>query len=118
MLSKRKLHKLIFEHYVSGWDDPRILTINGMRRRGYTADAINAFCDLVGVTRRGNENIIGMHVLEHCIRTDLDIKARRSMAILDPVLTTIVNFEKDEVLEVNDFPKFPEKGKHKVTLTK
>lgn len=54
VLSKRKLHHLIFEGYMDGWDDPRILTINGMKRRGYTADAINNFCDVVGVTRRGN----------------------------------------------------------------
>lgn len=101
---------MVFENYVSGWDDPRILTLNGLRRRGYTADSINDFCDLVSVTRRGNENIIGMHVLEHCIRKDLDKKAPRTMAILEPVLVTIVNVEPNhrEVLEVNDFPKFPE----------
>jgi glutaminyl-tRNA synthetase len=88
-----------------------------MRRRGYTAEAINAFCDLVGVTRRGNENIIGMHVLEHCIRTDLEVKAKRTMAILDPVVATIVNLVNEEVLEVKDFPKFPEKGTHTIKLT-
>lgn len=59
---------------VDGWDDPRILTLNGLRRRGYTADSINEFCDLVSVTRRGNENITELHLLEHCIRKDLDIK--------------------------------------------
>jgi len=63
VLSKRKLHFLIHNNYVNGWDDPRILTINGMKRRGYTADAINSFCDVIGVTRRGNENIINMSVL-------------------------------------------------------
>jgi len=76
---------------VDGWDDPRILTLNGLRRRGYTADSINEFCDLVSVTRRGNENITELHLLEHCIRKDLDIKAPRSMAILDPVLVKITN---------------------------
>ena len=74
VLSKRKLHQLVFDKIVDGWDDPRILTLNGLRRRGYTADAINDFCARVGVTRRGNENVIGMHVLEHCIREDLDKK--------------------------------------------
>lgn len=118
VLSKRKLHKLIFEKYVSGWDDPRILTLNGLRRRGYTPESINEFCELVGVTRRGNENIIGMHLLEHCIRKDLDIKAKRTMAVLDPILATITNLESDEEIEVNDFPKFPDKGKHKIKLTK
>jgi len=72
VLSKRLLHRLIFEKYVSGWDDPRIMTLNGLRRRGYTSDAINEFCDIVSVTRSGNENFIGLHLLEHCIRTDLD----------------------------------------------
>jgi len=80
---------------VDGWDDPRILTLNGLRRRGYTADSINEFCDLVSVTRRGNENITELHLLEHCIRKDLDIKAPRSMAILDPVLVTITNIPHD-----------------------
>lgn len=65
VLSKRKLHYLIHNNYVNGWDDPRVLTLNGMKRRGYTADAINNFCDAIGVTRRGNENIINMGVLEN-----------------------------------------------------
>lgn len=117
-MSKRKLHKLIFENRVNGWDDPRIPTLNGLRRRGYTADAINDFCDLVSVTRRGNENIIGMHVLEHCIRKDLDVKAPRTMAVLKPILATYVNYEVDLKAEVPEFPKNPEKGKHSITLTK
>jgi glutaminyl-tRNA synthetase len=62
-MSKRKLHEMIFNHHVLGWDDPRILTINGMRRRGYPAEAINNFCDVIGVTRRGNENYIHFGVL-------------------------------------------------------
>jgi glutaminyl-tRNA synthetase len=65
VLSKRKLHELIFTNRVAGWDDPRILTINGMRRRGYPAEAINNFCDVIGVTRRGNENYINFGVLEN-----------------------------------------------------
>ena len=68
VLSKRKLHKLIFESHVQGWDDPRIFTLNGLRRRGYTAQAINEFCDSIGVTRRGNENIIPLHFLENILR--------------------------------------------------
>lgn len=112
VLSKRKLHKLVFENIVDSWDDPRILTLNGLRRRGYTADAINDFCDSISVTRRGNENIIGMHLLEHCIRKDLDLKAPRTMAVLEPVLVTIANVPEDyrEAIQVNLFPKDPTKG--------
>jgi len=85
VLSKRTLHKLIFDNLVDGWDDPRILTINGMRRRGYPFEAINSFCDSIGVTRRGNENYINFSVLENEVRKYLDIHAPRSMAVLDPV---------------------------------
>lgn len=107
VLSKRKLHQLVFENIVDGWDDPRILTLNGLRRRGYTADSINNFCDIIGVTRRGNENFIGMHVLEHCIREDLDKKANRTMAILEPIKAVIMNVADDfkEVVEVANIPR-------------
>ena len=109
VLSKRKLHHLVFNNIVDGWDDPRILTLNGLRRRGYTADSINKFCDLISVTRKGNENFIGMHVLESCIRKDLDIKAPRTMAILEPVLAIIDNVADDfsEELEVPIIPRNP-----------
>jgi len=120
VLSKRRLHHLVFEKIVDGWDDPRILTLNGLRRRGYTADSINAFCDLISVTRRGNENVIGMHVLESCVRKDLDVKANRTMAILDPIVAIIDNVEDDysEVLEVPLIPRNLEKGSRKILLTK
>lgn len=120
VLSKRRLHHLVFEKIVDGWDDPRILTLNGLRRRGYTADSINAFCDLISVTRRGNENVIGMHVLESCVRKDLDVKANRTMAILDPILAIIDNVQDNfsEVLEVPLIPRAPEKGSRKILLTK
>lgn len=88
-MSKRKLQELIFKNYVRGWDDPRILTINGMRRRGYPAEAINNFCDAIGVTRRGNENYIHFGVLENEVRKYLDARAPRTMAVLDPVLMVI-----------------------------
>ncbi len=68
VLSKRKLHRLVHEHIVEGWDDPRIFTLNGLRRRGYTAEAINLFCDYTGVTRRGNENVVSYKLLEHCLK--------------------------------------------------
>jgi len=94
-MSKRTLQKLVYGNLVKGWDDPRLPTINGMRRRGYTADGINTFCELVSVTRRGNENFIQMKLLEHCIRQDLDEKAKRCLTVIDPVPVHIINFEKD-----------------------
>lgn len=120
VLSKRKLHRLVFENKVQGWDDPRILTLNGLRRRGYTSEAINEFCDHIGVTRRGNENIISYTLLEHFIRKDLDNKARRTMAVLDPVKLTLVNIEENYAEKINapDFPKDPSKGTHEIHLTK
>ena len=120
VLSKRKLHRLIFENFVDGWDDPRILTLNGLRRRGYTSESINEFCEKVSVTRTGNENIIGMHLLEHCIRKDLDVRAPRTMVVLEPVPVTIVNVPADfsEEIQVNLFPKALEQGKRTIHLTK
>lgn len=103
---------------MNGWDDPRILTINGMKRRGYTAEAINNFCDVVGVTRRGNENVIGMNVLENEVRKVLDVSAPRTLAVIDPVQLIIQNFEKSEVKEVPDFPKDPNGAKHNILFDK
>jgi glutaminyl-tRNA synthetase len=105
---------------VSGWDDPRILTLNGLRRRGYTPEAINMFCDIVSVTRRGNENIINDYILEMCLRRDLDKKAKRTMAVVDPVKLTLTNVKEDYLREVEvlDFPKDPNSAKHIVTLRK
>lgn len=77
-----------------------------MRRRGYTPEGINAFCDLVSVTRNGNENVIGFQLLEHCIRKDLDNTTKRTMAVIDPVKVTITNLPDtyEQVLEAPDFP--------------
>ncbi len=120
VLSKRKLHKLVFENKVQGWDDPRIMTLNGLRRRGYTAEAINEFCDNIGVTRRGNENVMACGLLEHFIRKDLDNKAKRTMAVLEPVKLTLINVDDgfEEKLTAPDFPKDPSKGTHEIYLTK
>lgn len=82
---------MVYGKLVSGWNDPRLLTIEGMRRRGYTAEGIMDFCELVSVTRRGNENFINFCVLEHCIRKDLDVKAPRVLSVIDPVLVHITN---------------------------
>ncbi len=88
--SKRKLRQLVEEGHVSGWDDPRMPTISGMRRRGFTAASIRDFCDRIGVARR--ENMIDVGLLEFCVREDLDKKALRRMAVLDPLKLVITNF--------------------------
>lgn len=115
VMSKRKLQKLVEEKYVNGWDDPRIPTLNGLRRRGYTADAINEFVDAVGVARTGNENIISVQLLEHCIRKELDEKAPRTMAVIDPILMNIVNGQESS-LEIPCFPKNPDGPKYKAAF--
>jgi glutaminyl-tRNA synthetase len=112
VLSKRKLHKLIFENHVSGWDDPRIFTLNGLRRRGYPACVINEFCDSIGVTRRGNENIIPLHFLESILRKHLDNVCPRRLCVVDPVRLTIVNLKEPFTVEAANFPKKPENGNY------
>lgn len=93
--SKRKLVRLIQENLVSGWDDPRMSTISGMRRRGYPAKAIVAFCDRAGVAKR--DNLISIELLEFCVREVLNKTALRAMAVLDPVKVTLSNFPENQV---------------------
>lgn len=88
--SKRKLLQLVNEHHVTGWDDPRMPTISGMRRRGYPAAAIRQFCDMIGVAKR--ENLVDITVLEFCVREQLNKTARRVMAVLDPVKVILTNY--------------------------
>ncbi|MBL0357911.1 MAG: glutamine--tRNA ligase/YqeY domain fusion protein [Chitinophagaceae bacterium] len=90
VMSKRKLLQLVTESYVSGWDDPRMPTISGMRRRGFTSESIRNFCDKIGVAKR--ENMIDFSLLEFCVREDLNRKALRAMAVLDPVKLIITNY--------------------------
>ena len=90
VMSKRKLLQLVQEKYVDGWDDPRMPSLSGMRRRGYTAAAIRNFCDRIGVQRR--ENIIDIGLLEFCVREDLNKIADRRMAVLDPLKMVITNY--------------------------
>ena len=119
VVSKRKLLQLVTSHTVNGWDDPRMPTINGLRRRGYTADAINNFVDTIGVTRRGNENIISIKLLENAVKSDLDKKAPRTMAVIEPIKVNIVNLEEDLSIDTPLFPKLKESGGvRKVNLTK
>jgi glutaminyl-tRNA synthetase len=117
MLSKRKILKLVEEKKVRGWDDPRLATINGLRRRGYAPEAINAFCRNIGVTR--NENTILMSKLEHFLREHLDMTARRAFAVLHPLKVTCTNVDPTSVqwVEAPDFPRDKALGMHKMAIS-
>ena len=93
VMSKRKLLQLVNDNHVKGWDDPRMPTISGMRRRGFTPQSIRKFCDTIGIAKR--ENIVDFSLLEFCLREDLNNTALRVMAVLDPVRLVITNYEKD-----------------------
>jgi glutaminyl-tRNA synthetase len=95
VMSKRKLLQLVNEKHVNGWDDPRMPTVSGLRRRGYTPESIRHFCDLVGIARR--ENVIDVGLLEFCIREDLNKAATRRMVVLDPIKLIIDNYEEGKV---------------------
>ncbi|MDZ4165954.1 MAG: glutamine--tRNA ligase/YqeY domain fusion protein [Smithellaceae bacterium] len=99
VLSKRKLIELVEKGYVSGWDDPRLPTIAGMRRRGYAPEAIRTFCERIGVAK--NDSLIDMDLLEYCVREDLNEKALRVMAVLRPLKVVIDNYPADEMEEFN-----------------
>ncbi|MFJ1327995.1 glutamine--tRNA ligase/YqeY domain fusion protein [Capnocytophaga canimorsus] len=105
VVSKRKLLQLVNEKHVSGWDDPRMPTISGLRRRGYTPESIRKFADTIGIAKR--ENLIDVSLLEFCIREDLNKKANRVMAVLDPVKVVITNYPegKEEWLEAENNPE-------------
>jgi glutaminyl-tRNA synthetase len=93
VMSKRKLLQLVNDNHVEGWDDPRMPTISGMRRRGFTAQSIRKFCDTIGIAKR--ENVTDFSLLEFCVREDLNSIALRVMAVLDPVKLVITNYEDD-----------------------
>lgn len=118
VMSKRKLLQLVKENYVNGWDDPRMPTISGIRRRGCTPEAIRAFAERIGVAK--SESVIEYDILESCIRDDLDARAHRAMAVLDPIKVVIENLPGDykEELESSVHPKKPELGKRKFFFTK
>ena len=98
VMSKRRLLQLVNENYVAGWDDPRMPTLSGLRRKGYTPQSIRTFCDKIGVAKR--ENFIDLSLLEFCLREDLNMKALRVMAVLDPVKLIIDNYEEGKTEEL------------------
>ena len=118
VMSKRKLNQLVVENLVQGWDDPRMPTISGLRRRGFTPSSIREFCKRIGVTKQ--ENMIEFGSLESCIRDDLNENAPRAMAVLDPVKVVIENYEADtvETLTVANHPNKPEMGTREVPFTR
>ena len=118
VLSKRKLRALVENNYVSGWDDPRMPTLCGLRRRGYTPASIRNFCDRVGVAK--SPNTIEFGFLEHCLREDLNEHAKRVMAVIDPVKLTITNYPEgqSEEFEVENNPNDPEAGTRTVTFSR
>ncbi|KAB2824040.1 glutamine--tRNA ligase [Aliivibrio finisterrensis] len=118
IMSKRKLNELVTEKLVNGWDDPRMPTVSGLRRRGFTAASIREFCKRIGVTKQ--ENMIEFGSLESCIRDDLNENAPRAMAVLEPVKIVIENYEegKVETLSIANHPNKPEMGKRDVPFTR
>ena len=116
VMSKRKLNLLVTEGHVSGWDDPRMLTVSGLRRRGYTPASIREFCQRIGVTKQ--DNIVEMSMLEACIRDDLNENAPRAMAVLHPVKVVIENLAADEVLTAPAHPSNAEMGTRELNFTR
>ncbi len=118
VLSKRNLMKLVSEGFVSGWDDPRMPTISGLRRRGYTPESIKDFCRKIGITKQ--DSVIDMELLEHSVREDLNRRAQRMMVVLDPLKVVIVNYPegKEEELDAVNNPEDPSMGKRKVPFSR
>ena len=118
VMSKRKLLELVKDHYVNGWDDPRMPTISGLRRRGYTPESIRNFSERIGVTKV--DGTIDVALLEYSLREDLNKKANRVMGVLDPLKVVITNYpegQTEEIEAINN-PEDPESGTHKVAFTK
>jgi glutaminyl-tRNA synthetase len=118
IMSKRRLLELVQGGHVSGWDDPRMPTISGLRRRGYTPEAIRNFCDHIGISKR--DTVVDMALLEHCLREDLNLRAPRAMAILNPLKVIIDNYPEGQVVEfdaVNN-PEDPAMGARKVPFSR
>ena len=118
VLSKRRLIELVKKNYVQGWDDPRMPTVTGMRRRGYPPEAIRNFCAQIGVAK--NDNLIDVSLLEYCVREDLNEKAPRAMCVLRPLKVVIDNYPEDQVeqFECQNHPQRPELGTRQVPFSK
>jgi len=118
VMSKRKLRELVENNYVMGWDDPRMPTLCGLRRRGFTPESIRNFIDLIGVSR--TNSVVDWGLLEHCVREHLNKIADRVMAVLNPLKVVIENYPEDltEEFEVENNPEMPERGKRKVPFSK
>lgn len=118
MMSKRKLLELVQKGIVSGWDDPRMPTIAGLRRRGYTPDSIRNFSERIGVAK--NESIVDIGLLEHCLREDLNKKVLRVMAVLRPLKVVIVNYPEDQVemIEAVNNPEDPAMGSRQIPFSR
>ncbi|NGN98070.1 glutamine--tRNA ligase [Grimontia sp. S25] len=118
VMSKRKLSQLVSENLVNGWDDPRMPTISGLRRRGYTPASIREFCKRIGVTKQ--DNTIEMSSLESCVRDDLNENAPRAMAVLDPIKLVIENYAEGEIETLNaaNHPNKPEMGEREIPFSR
>ena len=117
VMSKRKLLQLVQENHVTGWDDPRMSTISGMRRRGYPAAAIREFCDRIGIAKR--DNLIDISLLEFCVREDLNKTAVRRMVVFDPLKVIITNYTgAGEILHSENNPEDPNGGTREVPFSK
>ena len=118
VMSKRKMLRLVTEGHVNGWDDPRMPTLSGMRRRGYTPQAIRAFCDRVGLAKR--ENVIEMELLEYCLRDDLNRRAERRLGVLNPLKVTLQNYPEDQTEELDAInnPEDPDAGTRKIHFSR
>ena len=118
VLSKRRLIELVDKGYVTGWDDPRMPTVAGMRRRGYTPEAIRTFCARIGVAK--HENLVDIGLLEHCVREDLNVRAPRALAVLRPLRVVIDNYPEGQVeeLECANHPQNPEMGTRNVPFSR
>ncbi len=115
VMSKRKLRRLVEEGFVSDWDDPRMPTLSGMRRRGYPAAAIRDFCDKIGVAKANST--VEFSLLEHCVRDILNTNADRVMAVIDPLKVVIDNYQGSELLPAENNPELPERGKREISFS-
>jgi glutaminyl-tRNA synthetase len=118
VLSKRRLIELVKKNYVQGWDDPRMPTVTGLRRRGYTPEAIRKFCAEIGVAK--NDNLIDVSLLEHCVREDLNDRAPRAMCVLRPLRVVIDNYPENQAedFEFANHPQNPDRGTRQVPFSK